>query len=1007
MATALGIKTNKTSGEMVDSMEFETEKEFPEPQSTFSHALLRTQSYDAAGADLEGEDLHFSPINPLHASFDASQLEQPSASALPRFRPTASWEENDPSVAAEAKHAHFSMAYGDTGTQQAPPTGRKLPRHSSDAVGLMSKTPLRSRLRSKRTSTAKRTPASARRHRAPLHQRRSPRVLHMTPQRQHHLFPTSIVKTTTPQGSVIGEQFAAASHPRQMPSLLFDEETEETPFTLAAQRQKKQSIGTVTTAASSAVLETTTDTEDSMDTNDAPFRFTSFPASLPRVNSLRTSALGASGPSIPGTVRKRMYFDAPLETSNRSRDDATHNTSVSSLPVDDGHLHAESLDEAPEDAPRSPIGTPVARTRLDFASVLSPNMGTQRGNTPLRQGAPDEPTTPREVKMHFLNAGNCSPIRGIPEEECEGSSGKSVGGFSRHTRTSSRSSSESGHTSRPGIVRPMPDMNAFDAGGSTTSSRETRPMPDMHAFEENSSTFFRERSGDETVSTKSHPSSPKLLCPPTPVRTPAWAHGDSSGSISLQRVGKMGRFNRQNSLIATKILATCSTHVLNERNSLENSVLDDDGSGNHDKNTSSLSASSTSVDRALSFDVETVVANDTMDDSSDWSHDGEKKGRPSESSEHTVSMSTSFEILSMLGSGTFADVYKVRSKIDGRMYAVKKNRRQFRGKRDREQALAEVRHMQRLQSAVSATEGRSSYSLYLLFFFQAWQEDGHFFCQTELCCRDTCRELLDVLRSDWRVAHTRYPSLRTLPCPQGVVAGSEADNFGRLTPEASIWKICHDISAGLSQIHSHGLVHHDIKPSNIFFVSHSRFGAMCKIGDFGMAGEIGSSEDGQEGDQKYMAPELLTTATKHPSADIFSLGLTLYELASYCDFEVPPDGTRWHELREGTPRLELPTSRSPELVPLIRAMMHPDHGKRPSADAIVTAPAVASAGHHCDEFLRDYIHDIEEYDRREEQRVGVGNQEQTPIVPSRLRVWASPSYGTLPVAPILTAPDAV
>ena len=38
---------------------------------------------------------------------------------------------------------------------------------------------------------------------------------------------------------------------------------------------------------------------------------------------------------------------------------------------------------------------------------------------------------------------------------------------------------------------------------------------------------------------------------------------------------------------------------------------------------------------------------------------------------------------------------------------------------------------------------------------------------------------------------------------------------------------------------------------------------MVKIGDFGMAADIGPGEDGQEGDAKYMAPELLNSRDRY------------------------------------------------------------------------------------------------------------------------------------------------
>ena len=199
-------------------------------------------------------------------------------------------------------------------------------------------------------------------------------------------------------------------------------------------------------------------------------------------------------------------------------------------------------------------------------------------------------------------------------------------------------------------------------------------------------------------------------------------------------------------------------------------------------------------------------------------------------------------------------------------------------------------------------------------------------------------------------------------------------------PNTTVWKICHDVAAGLSHIHSHGIVHHDVKPSNIFFVSHVRLGAMCKIGDFGMAGEIGTAEDEQEGDTVYMAPEVLSCTMKQPSTDIFSLGLTLYELASDIGWQIPAEGPRWHEVRGGHHTPELPPCRDFDLRRLIQSAISADQIQRPSAEDILNQISrVSEAGTRCDEFLRDYLVDVDRNDREREQREALLAQpEQTP-----------------------------
>lgn len=51
-----------------------------------------------------------------------------------------------------------------------------------------------------------------------------------------------------------------------------------------------------------------------------------------------------------------------------------------------------------------------------------------------------------------------------------------------------------------------------------------------------------------------------------------------------------------------------------------------------------------------------------------------------------------------------------------------------------------------------------------------------------------------------------------------------------------------------------------------------------------------------EGDPKYLAKELMQ-AIFTKSADIFSLGITILELA--CDLDLPSGGEGWHRLRDG------------------------------------------------------------------------------------------------------------
>ena len=69
------------------------------------------------------------------------------------------------------------------------------------------------------------------------------------------------------------------------------------------------------------------------------------------------------------------------------------------------------------------------------------------------------------------------------------------------------------------------------------------------------------------------------------------------------------------------------------------------------------------------------------------------------------------------------------------------------------------------------------------------------------------------------------------------------------------------------------------------------------------------------------------------AADIFSLGITILELAT--DLDLPRSGDPWHQLRNGQIPAHLVSSLSPSLVEIIMRMIEPDHTKRASAELLL------------------------------------------------------------------------
>jgi serine/threonine-protein kinase len=97
-------------------------------------------------------------------------------------------------------------------------------------------------------------------------------------------------------------------------------------------------------------------------------------------------------------------------------------------------------------------------------------------------------------------------------------------------------------------------------------------------------------------------------------------------------------------------------------------------------------------------------------------------------------------------------------------------------------------------------------------------------------------------------------------------------------------EIGEQIAEALGYAHQHGVIHRDIKPANILLTSVEAYGSeRPKITDFGVAKLIGGgiTTTGQLlGTPAFMAPEQFTGAPIDGRADLFSLGVILYWMAT-------------------------------------------------------------------------------------------------------------------------------
>jgi len=99
------------------------------------------------------------------------------------------------------------------------------------------------------------------------------------------------------------------------------------------------------------------------------------------------------------------------------------------------------------------------------------------------------------------------------------------------------------------------------------------------------------------------------------------------------------------------------------------------------------------------------------------------------------------------------------------------------------------------------------------------------------------------------------------------------DKIQRL-PLSGVLDILFQTCTGLAYAHSQGIVHQDIKPDNIFIQPDNR----VKIVDFGLACKPGTSHSSMTGTFFYMSPEQIEGDPIDERTDIYSLGITAYEM---------------------------------------------------------------------------------------------------------------------------------
>ena len=275
-----------------------------------------------------------------------------------------------------------------------------------------------------------------------------------------------------------------------------------------------------------------------------------------------------------------------------------------------------------------------------------------------------------------------------------------------------------------------------------------------------------------------------------------------------------------------------------------------------------------------------------------------------------------FEILQVLGEGSFGYIAKVKSRLNHKIYAMKKI------------DISKIKEEKVTNLMKNETQILSELNNPLIVkYYKTFNEDGALFILMEFMDNGDIGGLLNASKV-----------------------------LDKPIPEEKIYDIFIQSMKALSYIHSLNLIHRDIKPDNIFITVDGN----VKLGDFGVSAALKKEDENKNnnnfnneselnknkeikigaitssntiiGTPLYMSPEMLNYLKYDLKTDVYSMGVTFFTLC-YWDFPRKPAMDINLELKI----IDIPIQHnenfySPELKNIILKMIEKDKSKRPTSE---------------------------------------------------------------------------
>ncbi|PSN54558.1 hypothetical protein C0J52_07113 [Blattella germanica] len=255
-----------------------------------------------------------------------------------------------------------------------------------------------------------------------------------------------------------------------------------------------------------------------------------------------------------------------------------------------------------------------------------------------------------------------------------------------------------------------------------------------------------------------------------------------------------------------------------------------------------------------------------------------------------------YEVISVIGTGSFGVCYKVKKKTNGYLYVWKAV--SYRGLSEEKKQLlvsevnllSELRHPNIVQYYDRIIHKESA----TLYIVMEWCQGGDLSSLINKCKKTS--SFLDE-GFVWRV----------------------------------LYQMCRALQACQWQLSKVTVLHRDIKPANVFLDGAGN----VKLGDFGLARMLHDDVSFAQttvGTPYYMSPEVIKGGKYNKKSDIWSLGCLVYEL---CSLSPPFIGSNIKQL---FPRI--PAHYSDDLQKIISLILSVEHNLRPTVEVILHHPTV-------------------------------------------------------------------